>query len=360
MNNKIITLIAGSVLGAAVASTGFLVSANANTAQKNNIMANPPQMGQGQMPTQNGGMPNMNNNNNMSDQNFGMMSNMNNNGPQMNNMNGIPGMNGNNNSQMGQGMNIPNMNGNGGPQMDGSSNRTGGRPSIGKSNMGAPKGGMTPPSMVNMNRMPNMNTNVESQMGQNMSIPNVNMNNNNSNYQNNNFGPRFEQGMNNNNQNFGNIPSMNENNNNNINSNYQNNNFGPRFEQGMNNSQNFGPMENIYPYEKQDNSVNTSTATIADTNKQLAQVGKETKDKDKTQDLSQTTKEKQDNKNTEENNTANSVEITKEEITNNTNENIINTEDNQNLENTEDEETEILENITNIENTNNTEESFNI
>ena len=316
MNNKIITLISGSVLGAAVASTGFLVSANANTAQKNNIMANPPQMVQGQMPTQNGGIPNMNNNNNMSDQNFGMMSNMNNNGPQMNNMNG------NNNSQMGQGMNMPNMNRNGGPQMDGSSNRTGGRPSIGKSNMGAPKGGMTPPSMVNMNRMPNMNTNVESQMGQNMSIPNVNMNNNNSNY--------------------------------------QNNNFGPRFEQGMNNSQNFGPMENIYPYEKQDNSVNTSTATIADTNKQLAQVGKETKDKDKTQDLSQTTKEKQDNKNTEENNTANSVEITKEEITNNTNGNIINTEDNQNLENTEDEETEILENITNIENTNNTEESFNI
>ena len=44
MNNKIITLIAGSVLGAAVASTGFLVSANANTAQKNNVMANPPQM----------------------------------------------------------------------------------------------------------------------------------------------------------------------------------------------------------------------------------------------------------------------------------------------------------------------------
>lgn len=104
MNNKIITLIAGSVLGAAVASTGFLVSANANTAQKNNIMANPPQMVQGQMPTQNGGIPNMNNNNNMSDQNFGMMSNMNNNGPQMNNMNG------NNNSQMGQGMNMPNMN----------------------------------------------------------------------------------------------------------------------------------------------------------------------------------------------------------------------------------------------------------
>ena len=34
MNDKILTLIVGSVLGAAVASTGFLVSANANTAQK--------------------------------------------------------------------------------------------------------------------------------------------------------------------------------------------------------------------------------------------------------------------------------------------------------------------------------------
>ena len=145
MNDKILTLIAGSVLGAAVASTGFLVSTNTNTTQKNNVMTNPPQMVQGQMSNQNGGIPNMNNNQS-----------------QTNNTNG------NNNSQLEQDMNMPNMNNNGGPQMSSSSNKTEGRPSIGKGNMGTPKGGMTPPSMGNMNKMPNINSNNNFQMKQNM------------------------------------------------------------------------------------------------------------------------------------------------------------------------------------------------
>lgn len=147
MNDKILTLIAGSVLGAAVVSTGFLVSANTNTAQKNNVIANPPQMVQGQMSNQNGGMPNMNNNK-----------------PQTNNTNEMPNTNGNNNSQLEQGMNMPNMNNNGGPQMRSSLNKTGDRPSIEKGNMRTPKGGMTPPSIGNMNKMPNINGSNNFQM----------------------------------------------------------------------------------------------------------------------------------------------------------------------------------------------------